>query len=358
MACGWTDPDFVPPLLALLDGVPEYRLQAAACLIRYQKADLDRRVAIHSKYEQDLGGGCLPYVLSVQRLVDDYKRTQMVDSSLRPANVDANLISLQNGDPPTKVKAWTVLAHHDWFAPWQEYGLTATDIWDACDNGDSLSRPMVGFDRAKQFLAHVRRTSTLEPAELDRITTLGWILGCREEGPACRAILNSVVTKFAEDRNPPYKECAALYALCRHPDPANLDLFRRLIGRPSSDLRSRGWQGIVLTDREESFQILDACWKEPGEQILSDAYYLFSAIGELGRRNTPNRDRWLDWLLGVRAKVPADAPGLPSWIDAMASMAGRDFGFNGQYIPSGFSKEKAQKTVDSILEWNANGRRR
>ena len=42
----------------------------------------------------------------------------------------------------------------------------------------------------------------------------------------------------------------------------------------------------------------------------------------------------------------------------MGSMAGREFGFNGRYVPSGFSKEEAQKTLDAILKWNATERRR
>ena len=156
LACGWTDPDFVPPLLALLDGVPEHRIQAAGCLIRYQKPDLDRRVAAHSKHHQDLAGGCLSYPLSIQELTENYKRTGAVDSMLRAADVESNLITLQNGDPQSKMKAWIVLAEHAWFAPWQEYGLNATEVWYACKKSDAeraLSRPILGAERAKQLLA-------------------------------------------------------------------------------------------------------------------------------------------------------------------------------------------------------------
>jgi hypothetical protein len=103
LACGWTDSDFIPPLLALLDDIPGYRIQAAGCLIRYQRPDLDLRVAAHSKHEQDLGAGCLSYTLSIQKLIDGYKRTRTVDSMLGAADIEANLITLQNGDPQSKM---------------------------------------------------------------------------------------------------------------------------------------------------------------------------------------------------------------------------------------------------------------
>jgi hypothetical protein len=361
LACGWTDPDFIPPLLAILEGTSEFRVHAAACLVRYENPDLDRRVAAQGKVKQEMLSGCISHVLSIERLVDDYKRTRKLDSVLRPGDLLENLITLQNGAPPARLEAWKNLAAKEWFAPWREYGLNATEVWRSCKRGDAamaLSRPIVGADRAKDLLALVRRTATLKPEEIDDITANRWELGCDEERKACRDILQSIVTKFAEAQETPYSAYKPLSALCYRPDPANLDLFRRMIGRPSYDLRSLGWRAIVRLDRDETFQILDGCWKEPVEQILTDSEYLFTAIQDLGRKNTPNRERWIDWLLSVQPKVPIDFRGLPSWIDAMASLAGRDFGFNGRYIPHGFSVDAAKKATAAILDWNANGRRR
>src|SRR4030095_4029435 len=76
LACGWTGSDFVPPLLAIRDGTSEFRVHAAACLIRYQRPDLDRRVAAHAKVSQEMLGGCMSYVLTLPRLMDDYQTTR------------------------------------------------------------------------------------------------------------------------------------------------------------------------------------------------------------------------------------------------------------------------------------------
>src|SRR5262249_44926977 len=156
-----------------------------------------------------------------------------------------------------RLEAWHHLASKEWFAPWQEYGLNATEVWRSCKKGDAgmaLTHPILGAGRAAELLGIVRRTATLKPEEVDEITANRWELGWDEERDACRAILESLVAKSAEDRDPPHTVWKPLASLCWRPDPANFDLFRRLIGRPSKDFRTLGWRAIVQLDRDESFQ--------------------------------------------------------------------------------------------------------
>jgi hypothetical protein len=361
LACGWTDPDFVPPLLKLLDDDPRYRLHAAACLIRYDKPDLNRRVAVHSKHQHLLGGGCFVESVTVQGMLEKYRQKRTMPSLLGAANLEDNLVALQNSDPESRLNAWCVLASHQWFVPWKEYGLDPTCVWRATRRSNASriwNGPIVGVERARNFLALVRKDKSLTSREVKEITAARWRLGCDEEAPACRAILQSIVTDLADERDPDYAAYSPLYDLCVRPDFANLDLYRRLIGRPSSSLRDYGWLAIIALDHEESFRILETCWNEPSEQMLSDSYYIFRWIQSLGERKTAQRERWLDWLLAAQPKLRENKLDLPSWIDAISSMAGRDFGPSGRYIPVGFNKEVAEKTTKAILDWDSNQRGR
>jgi hypothetical protein len=354
-ASGWRDGDFIPPLLAILDQEPEYRLQAAACLVQYERVDLDRRVAAHSQHGQNLLGGDLVWTVTVQSVIEQYQRTHSVIPQLHPANVDQQLAALLSGKAVDRLKAWIGLASIGWFAPWQEYGLDATALWKAArkDVFPAMSEPLVGAERALQFLALVRSSVSLPPSEADLATAVEWRLGANEKGTAGTVLLRTLATALAKKPDPTNDEIRTLVLLCSRPVRENLDLYQELIKVPDVRVHQLGWEAVVTLECEETFQILESRWKEPSDFTQGDAIFMFNAIVLLGTRGTHYRSRWLNWLIEIRPKLMMIAQNVPAWILATSSIAGREFGKSGTVIPGGFDDRAAQETTNAILAWYA-----
>jgi hypothetical protein len=356
LVCGWTDPDFINAEQRLVNDDGMRRIIAIACLMRYRIPFLDRTIEAYRDYHFTRWlSPDLAEPIRVGDFLDAFHKLGTVPNFARSIDIPLQVDLLQHGKDIERQVAWFHLLESGWMTPFRLLGLNplvlrqrgSDDKW----LGGIFDSLVVGHDHAIEFFHDLRERAPDETTRSEA-TAMLWRLGNADEGPACRSLIKGLIEKIGKlpdpSYNPHYDSYAILFLLCDRPDPLNVDLYTALTQCASSGMRDHGWSAMVHLDTRGSIGNLDNMLRTiVGKENLSGIQYAVQLLGESG---TPNRDRWLKFLMDMRPMLLDDSQN-SSWIDAFSSMAGHDFGSDGREYPIGFDKNAARKTTTAIQSW-------
>lgn len=353
LACGWTDPDFQKPLLAILGGRKEVRFYAAACLLRYRSPALDAEVEKwrDENYRHHYTADIIDEQ-TIGELADQYHRDGSLPKFLSPLDLPDQLRRIASPDQGTRAEGYLGMLDAGVMLDPAMCRLEPTAIPQRSKHGSDLasllSHLLVGADRAVPFV-HGLRSAAKTDADRNHLTALLWRLGSNDDEPAARSLISDIIERCGADEDPPFERWGILYDLCGRPDIRHLDLYQRLLACRSSSFRSLGWNGWIGLDQSVDPQALAGPWDAALASHSADD--VLCAIATLAEHSILHRDAWLDWLVVIQPQIPVDWFAYPSWIDAISAQAGRDFGFNGRMFPHGFNAQAADQATKAALAW-------